>query len=168
MHKITNTIKMPRTCIGTRNDTVSREGLSLCFWYNDRDLYTEEEATEKLNAQMKKINPNGVDYFIDRTGYRTMIEIWLEKYDIIDFGRVTDIKLPKINVITISKENVLKIKNNKNALKNFFKKIDYPEYDPDHFDIFILTSYLDKNTDEPLRFEVIFKDTEVTFDDWAY
>jgi len=162
MEKTTVTIKAPETILGiegyNRLDLFYRH-LSP-FW-----KWSDEETPAKLDELIKEFNPNEFDFVIPRAyGYERVIKDCLKKYYRNDMSMITNIRLPKINIITITKENVMKTRNHYKNLDIFCDKLGL---DPNNNNFeYIVNRYMAKKTDESLRFEVILKGTEIELDTW--
>lgn len=156
------TIKLPRTIIG--HDSKAHK-LSILGTILDKTIWTEDEKIEYKERLLKKENPNNVDWYIHRDWVEEYIKDILECRLMVPRYKEYTISVPKIHIITITKDQVLKLKDSRNARRYFFRKIGYPEHDPDWFLTNILYPYLEEDTDKPLRFEVILKDESITIND---
>jgi len=156
MEKTTATIKCPETIIGVKG-------------YNRLDLFyrhlspfwnwDDEDTPAKLDELIKEHNPNELEFVIPRVyGFHEIIKDCLKKH-YRTAEAITEIKLPKIHVVTMTKENVLKTRNHYKNLERFYDKLglahEYSGFSN------VVDNYLAKKTDEPLRFEVILKGTEI-------
>lgn len=149
------TLTIPTTVIGSKH--VSRK--DLCIMYGLCDPVWDNDREEKLDEIMKNWNPNNINNIIPRYNFGSFIKFRLAQY-FSGIEHVTNFELPKIKIITIDKSNVDKLYNNTKAREKFLDELGCDAESELALKV-MLHDYIESNSDEPLKFEVILKDTEM-------
>ena len=149
------TIIAPEAILGIKG----YDRISLGFRYGlYGGTWDDDERNSKLDKLIKDYNPHNYQYSIPRIGYISIIKNMLDEY-YRNTNMITDIRLPKISLISIPKSDVRILRRHDKTLENFYRYIGYVSRGSGIDSI--IDDYLAKKTDENMRFEAIIKGTAI-------